>query len=230
MFYLSVAVVLAFLSDSEAVLPSVGKCSFMEYYCDALKCETDFIKRLQKDPNGDCSAKFSKLFKCVKKTVDICAGDVLSDSTIDRLVRENFKESSVCVYGGLQTPRTSVRSPCRSSFNVKANNCTKKFHQKFTADKSDPSLCQERANARKCLKRLIASDCYFSGSDQEALDLALSDYNPFCANNRDPGATGKDICYGVKDLNNPLNDAGGIKSSVLQAFLFPLLLLFLIKV
>jgi len=80
------------------------------------------------------------------------------------------------------------------------------------------------------LKRLIASDCYFSGSDQEALDLALSDYNPFCANNRDPGATGKDICYGVKDLNNPLNDAGGIKSSVLQAFLFPLLLLFLIKV
>ena len=67
------------------------------------------------------------------------------------------------------------------------------------------------------------------GSAQEALDLAFRDYNPFCANNRDPGATGKDICYGVKDLNNPLNDAGRMKSSALQALLFPFLLLFFIK-
>ena len=89
---------------------------------------------------------------------------------------------------------------------------------------------RERANANKCLKRLVASDCYFSSSAQELLDLSFSDYNPFCANNRDPGTTGKDICYGVKDLNNPLNDAGRIKSSALQAFLFSFLLLFSIKV
>ena len=26
----------------------------MEYHCDANKCQTDFFKGLQKDPNGDC--------------------------------------------------------------------------------------------------------------------------------------------------------------------------------
>ena len=26
----------------------------MEYFCDATKCQTVFVKRLQKDPNGDC--------------------------------------------------------------------------------------------------------------------------------------------------------------------------------
>jgi len=207
MFYLSVAVVLVFLSGSEAVLPSVGKCSFMEYFCDGLKCNTDFIKRLQKDPKGDCSAKFSKLINCVKKTLDICAGDVLSERTIDLIARQRFKEDSMCFHGGLPAFGTSAGLPCRSSFSVDANNCTKKFDQKFAADKSDPSLCQEQANAKKCLKRLIASDCHFPSWAQKAFDLAFSDYNPFCAtNNRDPGATGKDICYGVKDLNNPLNN------------------------
>ena len=63
---------------------------------------------------------------------------------------------------------------------------------------------REQANAKQCLKKVMASECTFSASTQEALDLAFSDYNPFCANNRDPGATGNGICYGVKDLNNPL--------------------------
>ena len=26
----------------------------MEYYCEARKCNTDFIKGLQRDPNGNC--------------------------------------------------------------------------------------------------------------------------------------------------------------------------------
>ena len=42
------------LSGSEAALPDVGTCSFMEYFCDAMKCQTDFFKGLQKDPNGAC--------------------------------------------------------------------------------------------------------------------------------------------------------------------------------
>ena len=31
------------------------------------------------------------------------------------------------------------------------------------------------------------------------LELGYSDYNPFCASNRDPGATGNDQCDGVQD-------------------------------
>ena len=47
------------LSGSEAALPDVGTCSFMEYFCDARKCQTDFFKGLQKDPKGDC--RYSKV-------------------------------------------------------------------------------------------------------------------------------------------------------------------------
>ena len=46
-------------------------------------------------------------------------------------------------------------------------------------------------------------------------DLWLDDYNPFCANNRDPGAIGNDQCYGVLDISA----AAGIKPGVMQALL-----------
>ena len=48
------------LSGSQAALPDVGTCSFMEYFCDARKCQTDFYKGLQKDPNGAC--RYSKVY------------------------------------------------------------------------------------------------------------------------------------------------------------------------
>ena len=52
------------------------------------------------------------------------------------------------------------------------------------------------------MNNLIDSDCTFSSADREVLDLGLADYNPFCANNRDPGATGNDQCYGVTDISS----------------------------
>ena len=45
---------LVVLSGSKAALPDVGSCTFMEYYCAVRKCNTDFIKGLQRDPNGSC--------------------------------------------------------------------------------------------------------------------------------------------------------------------------------
>ena len=68
---------------------------------------------------------------------------------------------------------------------------------------------------KKCLKNLIHSDCTISHTGREVLDLDFADYNPFCANNRDPGATGNDQCYGVKDISG----AAGIKPDVMQALL-----------
>ena len=46
------------------------------------------------------------------------------------------------------------------------------------------------------MKNLIASACTLPSTLQEALDLAFSDYNPYCDDNRDPGAIGNDQCYG----------------------------------
>ena len=55
------------LSGSEAALPDVGTCSFMEYFCDAIKCQTDFFKGLQKDPSGDC--RYSKVCNSKKRQI-----------------------------------------------------------------------------------------------------------------------------------------------------------------
>ena len=86
------------------------------------------------------SAKFRELKRCVIKTVDICAGDVLPQSQIESIVHRSFQETTFCLKGG-SSPVTSVGSPCRSSYNTDANNCLRTFHQTFAANKSDPELC-----------------------------------------------------------------------------------------
>ena len=45
---------LAVLSGSDAALPDVGSCTFMEYFCSARNCLTVFVKGNQKDPLGNC--------------------------------------------------------------------------------------------------------------------------------------------------------------------------------
>ena len=88
------------------------------------------------------SAKYNKMISCVKSTLKICMGDRLSESSIDRIVRQSYKENTLCYEGALETPTMpAVGSPCSSSFSADARNCVKTFHQKFVADKSDPSLC-----------------------------------------------------------------------------------------
>ena len=69
------------------------------------------------------------------------------------------------------------------------------------------------------MKNLVASACSFSSREQELIDLGFSDYNPFCENNRDPGATGNDQCFGVKELNNPFHSSNPTKTANLQAVL-----------
>ena len=69
------------------------------------------------------------------------------------------------------------------------------------------------------MKNLVASACSFSSSEQELLDLGFSDHNPFCENNRDPGATGNDQCFGVKELNNPFHSSNSTKTGNLRAVL-----------
>ena len=77
-FALSIAIIpLGFLlailyAEGTTALPDVGKCTFMEYFCDAMKCQTDFFKTLQKDPNGDC--RYRTVVRNAKKLSVIEAG------------------------------------------------------------------------------------------------------------------------------------------------------------
>ena len=89
---------------------------------------------------------------------------------------------------------------------------------------------RENAKAKRCLKNLIDSDCNFPALAKEVLELGYSDYNPFRASNRNPGATGNDQCDGVQDRSGDalkyFNAAAGIKSGVLQTLMFAFFLLF----
>ena len=68
-----------------------------------------------------------------------------------------------------------------------------------------PNFNREHAKAKKCWMEAIKSDCKFPSDFFEAVKFDLVDYNPFCANNRDPGATGNDQCHGMRDIKNPFN-------------------------
>ena len=61
------------------------------------------------------------------------------------------------------------------------------------------------------------------------MDLYLGVHNPFCADNRDPGATKPDQCDGVLDEEGD-KAAAGTKPSVFQTLMFAFFLfMFLFK-
>ena len=84
------------------------------------------------------------------------------------------------------------------------------------------------AESKKCLRDLIDSDCNYPAETKKMLDFtSYGVYNPFCADNRDPGATKNDQCYGVLDDDNA---AAGTKPNVFQTLIVAIFLfLFLFK-
>lgn len=97
---------------------------------------------------------------------------------------------------------------------------------------SFPGFNREHAKAKRCWMKAIESDCKYSSDFFEAIRFDMVEYNPFCANNRHPGATGNDQCLGVRDIKNPFNrknDFGataGVKINALLALLPPLVSVF----
>lgn len=201
---------LVFVVGSQAALPKVGKCTFTEYYCKVRKCETDFFIERQKDPKGSCSALHDEMLSCATNTLNSCADENLSSSLLKEQIEQNFGVDLLCSKGAIDTPANILGQllpalPCSGSFNNESSTCVKNYHEKFLANAADPALCEEQANAKKCLKNLMKSKCNFPSQLQEIFDLSLSDHNPFCTNKRNPGATGKEICDGVDSSAGRIN-------------------------
>ena len=97
-----------------------------------------------------------------------------------------------------------------------------------------PDFTREHAKAKKCWMKAITSECKYPSDFSEAIKFELGDYNPFCANNRDPGATGNDRCHGVRDIKNPFNRkdvvsaTAGIKVNASLALLLPIVSFFFV--
>ena len=69
---------------------------------------------------------------------------------------------------------------------------------------------------RECaeLRDLIDSDCSYRAETKKMMDLYLGVHNPFCADNRDPGATKND------QYDDVLDEEDGTKPSVFQTLMF----------
>ena len=80
---------------------------------------------------------------CATRSAQSCAGNVLSNkSQIDNIIRESYKENTMCLDGGNAIPTMPpIGSPCDKSFSTDAYNCLRTFHEKFAANKADPDLC-----------------------------------------------------------------------------------------
>lgn len=223
--------VLVFVVGNQAALPDVGKCTFIEYYCKARNCETDFFIERRKDPKGSCSAQHDEMLNCATNTLNSCSDANLPSSLMKAQIEQNFGVDLLCTKGAVDTPANIFGKllptlPCSGSFNNESSACVKNYHEKFIANASDPALCKGQADAKKCLKNLMKSDCSFPSQIQEIFDLSLSDHNPFCTNKRDPGATGNEICDDVV-VNTRDSSAGRISSALKALVLSFLLALFL---
>ena len=73
---------------------------------------------------------------------------------------------------------------------------------------------------RECaeLRDLIDSGCNYRAETKKMMDLYLGVHNPFCADNRDPGATKNDQYDDVLDEED-VNAAAGTKPSVFLCLL-----------
>ncbi|KAJ7388878.1 hypothetical protein OS493_035218 [Desmophyllum pertusum] len=237
---LKVAFALVFLcSLSSAALPNIYSCSLKEYYCDVRKCISMFHKDLQKDSTAaNCGVQFHITAACIRKVFNGCVKTAVPQSEIGAQLDPFVNEGALCIDGPLQllgnpkrfVPRTNLT--CNSVFNQSAALCGKILLEKFVADRSDASLCgYEYAKAKKCVKDLLSSQCTFSSQDAEVFDFQFDDYNPFCDNNRDPGATGSAQCSGFQPDSTtaiPCNKSDVI--SVKKLILFFLLAICLVLV
>lgn len=197
---------------AETSMANFTNCTLDEYLCDARKCTAQFIINLQNDPEGNCGVQYNKTLDCVIMSNKLCGRVFPSDplnKTIDDWLRAGIKEEQMCneaFLGEFLVPR-ELRGDtfCSNAFVNNTAACLITFYEKFLADKSDPTLCEEHAKAKKCWMKAITSECKYPSDFSEAIKFELGDYNPFCANNRDPGATGNDRCHGVRDIKNPFN-------------------------
>ncbi len=89
------------------------------------------------------------MLRCMVNVYNDCERLNLTQSQVDTLIRaianNSYRsESHFCLRGSF---RVRINSPdfglhCTSTYDQNASLCGKTFHEKFVANRSDPSLCR----------------------------------------------------------------------------------------
>ncbi|XP_015763691.1 PREDICTED: uncharacterized protein LOC107342710 isoform X1 [Acropora digitifera] len=180
--------------SNEEALDATGQCSVVRQLNRTRQCITQFIKSLQADPQGDCSAKYSKMQDCIVCVLRSCLEEygIVSDANIQVQLEESVNQTSPKEFycsGMLEAPKVSSQSQgleCGPGFFEAEVQCLKEFNNTFTANFSDSSLCGKFTEAKRCLRDLITGSCP-NDTRTSSLEFAIvfDDYNPFCQGNTD---------------------------------------------
>lgn len=189
--FIVAAVSLGWLQQSDAELPSVGNCSFMEYHCTVRELETHFFKGLYHDSTTDCGLQFWILYYKVLKEYESCL-----NNPANSLYVANIKEvqSLYCSGLDLERPLMLSLSPCSDKHKQEVNKCITDFATTFSRNFSQPTLCRKRDVAKQCTNYAWRTYCNHSDVADGILKTVLGSFNPFCDENKDPMAERSDQC------------------------------------
>ncbi|KAJ7382931.1 hypothetical protein OS493_031706 [Desmophyllum pertusum] len=142
----------------------------MEYYCTLREYESQFFKKLYKEPTADCGQQFWNLYYLSKKKAKTCLGNS------KKLEVANIEEIQLLYCSGLdlEIPLMFSLSPCSSVHK-----------RKVDKKRGKAKLCAVATWEANCNKSEIADGIY---------NKVISEFNPFCSNEKDPWASEPDLC------------------------------------
>ncbi|XP_068759812.1 uncharacterized protein [Montipora capricornis] len=157
---------------------AIGTCSFHMYiYKTRMFCEIPFYEGLRLGFINNCSANFETLIDCIKTVTRICEHSWRSDAWIDMDVRFKFQKEFYCQNGALIFPFAL----CGKKYHERGPQCVQAFHRKFRNDITDPTLCEEFSNAKRCIQKLFEDECPAKKNSHSLyVDVLFDGYNPFC--------------------------------------------------
>ncbi|XP_068708628.1 uncharacterized protein [Montipora foliosa] len=192
--FIVAAALLGWLPQSNAELPAVGNCSFMEYYCTVREYETRFFKRLYKDPTADCGLQVWILYYQVLKKAEKCS---TTGNHTKSLHAADIKDvqSLYCSGFDLERPLMLSFSPCSNEHKQDVVvKCITDFATTFSSHFSSSSLCRKRDEAKQCAIHSWRHHCNHSNVTDGILEKVIGSFNPFCEGDKDPKTEETDQC------------------------------------
>ncbi|XP_020606039.1 uncharacterized protein LOC110044793 [Orbicella faveolata] len=191
--FIFAAAFLGWQQQSNAELPAVGNCSFMEYYCTVREYETRLFKRLYEDPATDCGLQVWILNYHVLKQAEKCSTTGNHTKSL-HAADINEVQSLYCSGLDLERPLMLSLSPCSNKHKEAVDHCISDFATTFSSHFAQSSLCRKRDKAKQCTIFAWRTHCNHSNVTDGILRKVIGSFNPFCDGDKDPQAEESDQC------------------------------------
>lgn len=194
---LVILVLAGLISANEAEDPKVGSCTLEEFTQASMKCEVEFVRKLQKSKNEDCNEAFNRLVDCSVNATRKCFEGIITDPALLNKALENARKTAkgnsdvYCGKGAFKFPdnvknSAQLDSICGSNFYTKLEACPQNFMKQFKDDWTSSKMCRLYAESNQCSKKLLLN-CKFDDAVKKHMEKAYDrHFNPWCSSAKDP--------------------------------------------